>query len=245
VTSEEAERILTACRAQGAHPAECQLLNTGIDDVRLFQSGTSETFVIEFSDGSTGAFKSIEGADRNAAGYGHTGAGVLVNDFSAWLVARGLKFEHLVGAVVITVSSIEGASVGSLQVWLPGDPSAAGWETSSRIRRAALFDAVIGQQDRNGSNFNYDAASDEIGLFDNSFAFAVPGAQRNASEIVANVHAVDAALDDDLFDALDALDGSDELQLLEEILEPQRFDAFVDRIDEMRTSGTLLPPLEF
>jgi hypothetical protein len=244
MTTEEAERLISACRLCGENEVEEQLLHKEISGVRLFRSGTAETFEIEFADGSHGAFKSIEGAAKNAAGYNHTDASVIASDFAAWLVARALGFDHLIGGVVITVCSHTGAGLGSLQTWLPGDPAMPGWETSDHVREAALFDCLIAQQDRNTSNFNYDDTTDELGLFDNSFAFAIPGYNMSQSAIVAHVHGDDPNLEDELIAALEQFEASPEMGRLQDVLEPARFARLRERSQEMRSSRELLPPLQ-
>jgi hypothetical protein len=242
-SAEEAERLLGACRVCGENNVERELLHKEIADVHLFRSGTSETYEVEFSDGTHAAFKSIEGAENSAPGYNHTGASVLASDYAAWLVARGLGYEHLVGGVVLTVCSHVGAGLGSLQVWLEGDPSGSGWETSGRVREAALFDALIAQQDRNGTNFNYDSPNDEIGRFDNSFAFAIPGHNMSQSAILAQAHSDSPALEQDLLDALERFEASPEQTALEAVLEPARYARLRERAAEMRQTGELLTPL--
>jgi hypothetical protein len=172
VTTEEAERLLAACRILGDHPDEQRLLNAEISDVVLHRSGTSQTYEVRFADGSRGAFKSIEGGANSATTYGHTAASVVLNDVASWLVAKGLGYEDFLGGVVVRTCSHAGVGIGSLQTWLDGDPSGSGWEQASRLREAGLFDCVTSQQDRNNDNFNYDASTDEIGLFDQSFTFA-------------------------------------------------------------------------
>jgi hypothetical protein len=245
VTSEESDRLLAACRFLGKHPDEVRLLHAQIDRVVLFQSQTADTYEFYFADGSKGAFKSIEGAGRSASAYGHTATCVVLNDVAAWLVARGLGFDDLLRGVVVTTCSHADAGLGSLQHWFVGDPSGHGWEQSSGARKAALFDALIGNQDRNATNFKYDDATDELGLYDNSFAFARPGDQTSGTVILTHAHGDDRSLESDLQAALDRFDGSDERGALEEVLAPDRFARLIDRCDRMRNSGELLAPFDF
>jgi hypothetical protein len=246
LTSEEADRLLAACRVAGGHADEQRLLKTEIDKVQLFKSGTSQTYEVTFSDGSRGAFKSIEGVEATAAGWGHTPCSVILNDVAAWLIARGLDYGSLVRGVVVTTCPEPSVGIGSMQTWLEGQPSASGWETASQIRHAALFDAVIGQQDRNGSNFVYDDSLDELGLFDQSFTFPLPGHQQGASEIVNRVHADGTGqLDQELEDALDRLEVSAEFATVQQILAPDRFNRMVERIGLIRQQGQLLQGGEY
>jgi hypothetical protein len=245
VTSEESDRLLAACRLLGGHPDEERLLHAEVARVVLFQSQTADTYELYFADGSKGAFKSIEGAERSAAGYGHTAASAVLNDVAAWLTARGLGFDHLLRGVVITTCSHENAGLGSLQHWFLGEPSGLGWERSSDLRSAALLDAVIGHQHRNPTNFKFDDGTDELGLYDNSFAFALPGHQTNASVILEQAHSADASLESDLVSALDRCAGSEERRALELVLAPDRFAAVVARCERMEASGELLAPLDF
>jgi hypothetical protein len=245
VTTEESDRLLAACRLLGGHPDEERLLHAEVARVVLFQSQTADTYEFYFADGSKGAFKSIEGAERSASGYGHTAASVVLNDVAAWIAARGLGFDHLLRGVVITTCSHENAGLGSLQHWFSGEPSAQGWDQSSDLRRAALLDAVIGHQDRNPTNFEFDDGTDELGLYDNSFAFALPGHQTSASVILEKAHSADPSLDTDLVAALDEFVGSAERDALELILAPDRFAAVIHRCERMQASGEFLPPFDF
>jgi hypothetical protein len=245
VLSEEADRLVAACRILGGHPSEQRLLHAEVERVVLFQSQTADTYEFYFADGSKGAFKSIEGAARSASAFGHTAASVVLNDVAAWLVARGLGFEELLGGVVVTTCSHPGAGIGSLQHWFAGDPSGPGWERSSGLRRAAVFDALIGNQDRNGTNFKYDDATDELGLYDNSFAFALPGHQTSGSLILDRARSDDPGLASDLQAALGRFRGSEERHALAEVLPSERLGRVIDRCDRMRNSGELLAPFDF
>jgi hypothetical protein len=245
VSSEEADRLVAACRILGEHPSEERLLHGEGERVVLFQSQTADTYEFYFADGSKGAFKSIEGAGRSASAYGHTAASVVLNDVAAWFVARGLGLDELLRGVVVTTCSHAGAGLGSLQHWFIGDPSGQGWEQSSNLRKAAVLDALIGNQDRNATNFKYDQATDELGLYDNSFAFALPGDQTSSSVILNRAHIDDRSLESDLQAALDRFQSSDERAALEEVLAPERFARVIDRCDRMRNSGELLAPFDF
>jgi hypothetical protein len=246
MTPDESERLLAACRLAGEHPDELRLLRSEVSGTTLFRAGTSQTYEVTFSDGSRGAFKPIEGVEATAAGWGHTACSVILNDVAAWLVARGLDYGSLIRGVVVTTCPEPGVGIGSMQAWLEGQPSASGWETASQIRQAGFFDAVIGQQDRNGSNFVYDDSLDELGLFDQSFTFPLPGHQQGASEIVNRVHADgNAQLDQELEDALDRLEASGEFAAAQQILAPDRFDRMVERIGLIRQQGELLKGGEY
>lgn len=205
MTSEEADRLLAACRYVGGHPDERRLLRAEVDTIVLHKSGTSQTYEVTFADGSRGAFKPIEGVEQSAAGYGHTGLSVILNDYASWLVARGLGQDVLIRGVVITTVPEPGVGIGSMQTWLEGTPSGSGWETSSQLRYAGLLDAVIGQQDRNGENFMYDDSNDELGLLDQSFTFPLPNHAQSAFSILNELHSqgvaqLDSALAIALFD---------------------------------------------
>jgi hypothetical protein len=141
LSPEEAERLLAACRLLGGHAEEVRLLRSEVSDIKLYRSGTSQTFEITFADGSRAAFKPIEGVEATAAAWGHTATSVILNDYAAWLVARGLGYDSLIGATVMATSSAPGVGIGSMQVWFDGQPSAPGWEQATQLREAALLDA--------------------------------------------------------------------------------------------------------
>lgn len=217
-----------------------------IDKVQLFKSGTSQTYEVTFADGSRAAFKPIEGVEPSAAGYGHTALSVILNDYSGWLVALGLGSEDLLRGVVITTCPEAGVGIGSMQTWLEGQPSGTGWENASQLRAAGLFDSVIGQQDRNGENFVYDDALDELGLFDQSFSFSLPGHAQSASAILVSLHAQGTAqLDQTLIDSLDRLGASSQRAALQQILPPDRYARMEARIALMRQRGELLQGGEY
>jgi hypothetical protein len=245
MTPEEGARLTAACGLLGTHEAEKRLLHGEIDDVSLYHPGTADTYKVVFADGAAAAFKSLEGSERNAAQYGHTGISVLLNDVAAWLVARGLGFEDLVKGVVLRPVALERVGIGTLQAWHEGEPSGSGWEACAQVRRAALFDALIGQQDRNGTNFNYDPDADELGLFDNSYSFAQPGDQTSASAIVASACEDAASLEGDLLDALDRFARSPERTMAEEVIDPARWARVLERHSKMLETGELLEPFDF
>jgi hypothetical protein len=246
MTTEEADRLLTACRLLGSHEEEQRLLRSEIADMQLFRSGTSQTYEVTFADGERAAFKPVEGLEATAGGWGHTATGVVLNEIAAWLVARGLGYESLVGGVVLAVPPLADVGLGSMQAWLDGDPSGAGWEGAAQLREAALFDAVIAQQDRNGSNFHYEPATDAIGLFDLSFSFPLPGHNFGASALLAEVHDHgDPTLDEPLLDALDRLAASPEYGAAAQIVQSERWTRVVERITMMRERGELLRGGEF
>lgn len=246
MTTDEVDRLLAACRFLGNHPEEIRLLQSEIASVTHYRSGTSQTYEVRFADGSGAAFKPIEGVEASAAGYGHTAASVILNDYAAWLVARGLGFDRLLGGTVLTTCPVPGVGIGSMQTWLDGNPSGPGWEQAAQLREAALFDALIGQQDRNGSNFNFEPTTDALGLFDQSFTFPLPGHQAGSSTFLAHLHAQgDAVLDQVLVDALDRFHGSPEQAALQEILVPDRWARVTARAQLMRQRGELLLAGEF
>jgi hypothetical protein len=246
VTTEEADRLLAACRLVGDHPDEQRLLKAEIDSITLYRSGTSAVYEVRYMDGSRAAFKPIEGVEASAAGYGHTALSVILNDYAAWLVARGLGYGTLVRGVAIATIPEPGVGLGSMQTWLDGQPSGTGWEGATELAPAGLFDAVIGQQDRNGTNFNYDQMSDELGLFDQSFTFALPAHQQGASQILAKLHDQGAArLGQPLIDALDRFEASPERVAIQQILAPDRWARMETRIALMKQRGELLQGGEY
>jgi len=145
---------------------------------------------------------------------------------------------------VLTTCSHAAAGLGSLQHWFSGEPGADGWQSSASLFQAAVFDAVIAQQDRNMTNFSYEPDSDTLGLFDHSFAFALPGHPRTAAAIVEAARARDPRLPRELVLALRHFLESEESEMLGEILERERYERVLERARRMLDTGELLEPTE-
>ena len=118
---------------------------------------------------------------------------------------------------------------------------------------AALFDALIAQQDRHMTNYRWDGAT--LGLLDNAYAFAALGDSPttgrpyhgHASVFVAQRQAQGrSALEQTELDALDRLiNNAAFLGDLGLILLPEQFDALNARAAKMLQTGHLLDILEF
>lgn len=244
MTDQEAERLLAACRLLGDHPEERRLLMSEVADVKLVNRGTSDLYEVVFADDSRASFKPIEGVEQTANAWGHTAVSVILNDYAAWLVARGIGYAPLVGGVVLTTCAKPGVGFGSMQSWLEGALSGHGghgWEQARHIREAALFDAITGQQDRSITNFVYDESSDALGFFDHSFTFALPKQRHERSVVLDEVHCQGGAeLDQTLIDALDRFDVSAECAALQYVLAPDRYARVVERVSLMRSRAALL-----
>jgi hypothetical protein len=110
----------------------------------------------------------------------------------------------------------------------------------ARARAAALFDALIGQQDRNVGNIRWDAAAGILHVIDQGYAFARTGEPLNASPFVRVRGQTDPSLDDDEIDALNRLLRSGDLLDVADALEDDRADA-LERRARIMLEPALLP----
>lgn len=137
---------------------------------------TSTVWKIALQGGRRGYFKAQgSSAPGLAAAYGHHPDEVFLNDCAAWRLARGLGWPFSELATPCVVRLIEG-EVGSL---IAHRSKTDNWIEIEELfdrhpdecKAAALFDALIGQQDRHDGNYRYDDSAGRIALIDHGFAF--------------------------------------------------------------------------
>jgi len=222
--------------------------------------GSSDVTALRLVAGAFAFHKAVEGVNAaQAAYYGHDQWSVPINESAAWLIAKALgpPWTELVPAVVIR--SLWPAAplkqgFGALSEKAPGDTNReAPLHLPGVCDPAALFDALIAQQDRHMTNYRWDGAT--LGLLDNAYAFAAPGDSpttgrpyyAHASVFVAQRQAEGrSALDQTELDALDRLvDNATFLDDLGLILLAEQFDALKARAAKMLQTGRLLDILEF
>lgn len=120
---------------------------------------------------------------QQAAGYGHDPLSVLINESAAWMIARelGSPFDDWVPTTVVRSLWPQDTALiggfGALSEAMPGytnipDPL----HDAAICDPAALWDALIGQQDRHYGNYRFDrnAPNPRLGLIDSGYAFASP-----------------------------------------------------------------------
>lgn len=198
------------------------------------------------------AFKPRDGISPNGMRwYQQTRNSILIAECVAWQVARllGTPFSEIVAPCVLR--KIDGRN-GALAEWREGtapDPRCYAVRPD-QCRTAGLFDCVIGQQDRNVTNYLWNPTRDELALIDHGYAFARDNDPHNR---VSAFHgwrwdqgAAGRVLDQDEHDALNAFaSGSVGLGIIEQCLEPARGKALRQRVDHLVSTRQLPPPHTF
>lgn len=109
------------------------------------------------------------------------------NEEAAWLIARALGLEHLVGVTVQReLKNTQGRQVkAALQQWWGDGESlpAISDFADDVVFEAAVFDHLIWNQDRGQNNWmsTDDGGVKKLRLFDHGHAFGFPGGPRNSS----------------------------------------------------------------
>lgn len=184
--------------------------------------------------------------DQNKAScqhYGHDRFDVPLNEVAAWRLAdaMGDPWRQLLPTAVLR--NIGGRS-GVLINHKHGKPNPDAFvDARGQVSAAALFDALIGNQDRHMLNYRYDAQVRRLGLIDHGFAFAKPGDFVNGSAFVAarltagppesTVSLTEQAV-------LERLLGSGDLFGLRRFLAADRADALEARAEKMARTRCLL-----
>lgn len=155
-----------------------------------------ERYILE--DGSVGYFKPLDkNSNREEVfhDYGTSSLGAAINEVNSYRMAKALggKYAELVPETVIR--EING-SIGSFQRQVDWSISPVNYEETPSlkedVRRAAIFDFVIGNLDRHGDNFLYGEPSEDsdsnhcIRLIDNAFSFPKWNAKMNMSIFTEN-----------------------------------------------------------
>jgi hypothetical protein len=209
--------------------------------------GSSTTFVVVFQSRRQGILKTFAGQNpATCHAYGQDPYEAVTHEVVAWRLAYALgsPWDQLVPAAVLR--DIQGAGPGALINFKRGKPDLNVFhEATSQVRAAAFWDALIGQQDRHGINFRYDAAAKRLGLIDNAFAFARRGDFRNDSIFLAwRLSAHQQTLSPREREVLERLLDED-LHGLHDYLPDDRVHALEHRAQRMVTTGSLPSPAAF
>jgi len=179
------EAVVAAQRANGtaAHMAAQSVVDrTALDEAA---QGVNATYKVELADGTIGYQKPAGGAAGNGAGYQVTAIEQVTHEAAAYHLAQamGEGYDGLVPPTVIVddpelgLGSIQqhAGATDAIAVTIYGDQ----WENQiheDQLRHAALFDAVIGHQDRHAWNWRVTPKDSSgrrgIALIDNGYAFA-------------------------------------------------------------------------
>jgi hypothetical protein len=241
------DRIDALVALYGDHAEENALVE---DDLVLTDRNigkTNKVFEVEDGHGTVvAAFKPRNGFSINWAKiYGQTRVSALIAEAVTWQTAKllGAPYDEIVAPCVLR--EFDGQK-GALIRWRPGSaPDARAYQRGrDQVMSAALFDALIGQQDRNDANYLWDPALHELALIDHSYCFAVQGQRRANNVFLAFRHAQgEDTLTDDEHDALEVFAGSGgSLAKIEACLEPNRGKALHRRVEYMIQTRRLLGP---
>lgn len=178
-------RIANLVAAAGATPMEQEMLHSRVlsSGVHLTaHPGSSHPIAVFLETRRSGFFKSFVGQSVTMCGhYKQDPFEVPLNEVIAWRLAHamGPPWMQMVPTAVLRKIDDKG---GALINQRHGPPDAAVFgEAPSQAASAAFWDALIGNQDRNTTNFRYLSARKSLGLIDHGFAFARPGDPFNES----------------------------------------------------------------
>ena len=161
------------------------------------EATANDVFFVMLDDRTLAVWKPLGGVEPiTAAAYGHTPTDTAINEAAAWQVAKhlGEPFTELVPTAVwrelpnVRELLIEANPKrhprpedvyndnydrGVLIEYVPGHPNLEPFTAQFAVQAsdAALFDALIGQQDRHTTNFRWDEGTERLHLIDNGFAF--------------------------------------------------------------------------
>jgi hypothetical protein len=174
--------------------------------------------------------------------YGHDRMESPLNEVAAWRLAyaMGDPWRHMLPTAVLR--KIDGRGGALINDKHGAVDNRVFQEAESQVKAAALWDALIGNQDRNGRNFRYDHSSRRLGLIDHGFAFARPGDLFHTSLFHAVRKGTPGAqtLTRDEQEALDALVSSN-LYGLRTFIEEDRAEALDTRAKTMLNKRLILP----
>lgn len=238
--------------------------------------GDSEVFFLALQDSSVAVWKPLGGVSQDiAAFYSHTPHDVMVNEVAAWQLAKrlGEPFTDLVpvavwrelpgvGELLIDANPHEYPQPGEIYnadydrgvliQYVPGRPVLEPFtaEYAAQANTAALFDSLIGQQDRHLTNFRWDASASELHLIDNGYAFGPADARSNESVFlkwrqVNHTPAINENLSAPERDSLLTLQRSGQLDAIASLLREDRGACLLDRCQTMLATGRLLASGEF
>jgi hypothetical protein len=262
--------------------AEQRLLNPrqaiAIDLPPDDEATANDVFFVMLDDRTLAVWKPLAGVEPiTAAAYGHTPTDTAINEAAAWQVAKhlGEPFTELVPTAVwrelpnVRELLIEANPKrhprpedvyndnydrGVLIEYVPGHPNLEPFTTQFAVQAsdAALFDALIGQQDRHTTNFRWDEGTQRLHLIDNGFAFPYANApaadsvflqwrslngRLGLNEMLPNIGA--RRIDERA--TLEHLQRSGALPQIAGLLREDRGACLLDRCQTMLDTGRLLP----
>lgn len=206
--------------------------------------GVNQTYVVTFVNRGPAFHKPFGGVNvRVASLYGQVADDLPINECVAWQVAKllGAPWDQLVAT---TVMRHLGGDWGSLADGRPGDkgPQLQAQAPPYQLASAALFDCLIGQQDRHWGNLRLSPAN-QLALIDHGYAFPSPGRKVHNAVLVEWCHASKRALLGPAErSALQGLIAALPATRLADILGPDRLAQMERRAQRMLAQGAILPP---
>ena len=244
------DRVAALVACQGT-PAEDHLLNEPIVSYEphgTAQPGVNRVFHVGLESGKEAFHKPFWGIDvPTATYYGHHPDEVPLNECVAWRLAHclGEPLSRLIAQCVLRSHEGEAGSLSGRKYGLPRSDEPF-HRAPGDCLASAFFDSLIAQQDRHRGNYRWDSGTQELGLIDHGYSFAVPGQFFNHSAFVAwRWAATQQALTTWERDALQLLLASTNLCGLRLFLEDHRADAVAQRVNQMLHTGAILGPGEF
>lgn len=152
-------------------------------DEEWITSGETDVKRYILEDGSVGYFKSLRHNSESEhifGDYGTNSLGGLINEVNAYQMAQALGGEYSEMVPETVIREVDG-SIGTFQREVKESTATISYDEGSPlredVRRAAIFDFVIGNQDRHNGNFIYAESGEGEGsrpcikLIDHSFSF--------------------------------------------------------------------------
>jgi hypothetical protein len=183
---------------------EKSLTDTGIDSIKKLgdatTDNTSTTYRLRLADDSLAVFKPEigENPDLESIRDNIRPGKQTAREVGAYQIAKLVGMDDIVAP---TVSRTVNGEMGSVQAWQRGSvarelPDSVMYDGDKDLARAATFDYVIGNTDRNMGNWLLDTEQDKLHLIDHSLAFPykptgkakmfkfLPGEARKAHELL-------------------------------------------------------------
>ncbi len=284
------QRRFDMLRAAQNSREETRLLTTPITDCvehQTHSAGLSTVFRINYADGSEGflkpfGFRTVNGIRRWYANvgscslHGHHPDETVLNEATAWQLAKRIGGPVAVVATPVVLMEIPGGGLGgavSARRYGIKDNDRAVHRSRGHSLAAALFDALIAQQDRHSGNYRWNEPGwlfrlpavmadlirhslpadprrpQGLGLIDHGFCFARPGdfVRPDKRSLFVEWRHEQRLIDltDPERAVLDSLLADSRLYGLADFLEPDRAQALAGRAELMRRRGTILDPGEW
>lgn len=209
--------------------------------------GGNETYLVVFASRAEAIFKPFEGQNpATCANYQQDPYEVVLHEVAAWRLAEAMggPWDQLLPTAVFrNIGAIGAGAVINKRRGIPVALPTVLEQAQAQADAAALWDALVGQQDRHTSNFRYEAETRTLALIDHGYAFALPGHRCNASVFVAERAAANRrALHPHETQALQQLLASPDLHGLRRFLDAPRVNALQTRAESMLARQEI-PPL--